>query len=75
MGDHVQRLRSDALWLCVGLESVGHSVVSHVSWRMLVSVLVLAGGVCVWVAGGPPTVVTDLLGLVPLARERSRAHP
>jgi hypothetical protein len=72
MADHLRRIRTDALWLCVGAERVGRGVVAHVSWRMLLSAALLAAGICVWVAGGPPNLVTDVLGLIPAGRQRSR---
>jgi hypothetical protein len=72
MADRLRQVRTDALWLCVGVEHVGRSVVAHVSWRMLLSAALLAAGICVWVAGGPPNLVTDVLGLIPAGRERSR---
>jgi hypothetical protein len=42
---------------------------------MLLSALLLAGGICVWIAGGPPNLLTDLVGLIPAGRERARAQP
>jgi hypothetical protein len=75
MADLLRNVRTDALWLGVGVEGLSRSVVSRVSWRMLVSAVLVAAGICVWVAGGPPNLLTDVLGLIPAGRERARPQP
>jgi hypothetical protein len=75
MADLLRNVRIDALWLGVGMEGLARSVASHVSWRLLLSVGLLAATICVWVAGGPPNLLTDVLGLIPAGRERPRPQP
>jgi hypothetical protein len=75
MADLLHNVRTDALWLGVGVENLGRSFMAHISWRMLLSAALLAAGICVWVAGGPPNLLTDVLGLIPAGRERPRPQP